>query len=363
MGSVEARFQNQRTVDRRMAKEQVEKKLYIVDRKYEEVLGYPTLFESKHEGRFVKFDPLSGAVWTSSWVNSKVKPQEIDKAKYRVVSGRWTNAEKVVLQRWQGFDNIETAARAADHIYEKYVPQQGTVARKNDQLIDFANELLVEFNARPLDDDRLQDLYTLVESNLPALGLTSAMKLIKVQIAQQLRAATQEDSLGRVNSLVSRTRVASAWLKAIQESFFNMKVENKYSRSKFVLESERNLERFYIERVLIYAERIYDLNLADPTSVAKVRELQAFSETFLSPASIRVAPYRIPALLFTDSLFGFINPDANRLTKKLKVDLGLVTALYEIPRENFKERLFRGTVLLRQALQQGEDNQISSGRI
>jgi hypothetical protein len=360
MGDIERRLQDPKIVELRLQKKEREQKLIITDLASAKVPTYPTLFDTKHSGLNVRFFHRTGEIFIPSYPEREIKPHEVDPAKYHVVKSTGAKPTKVIYQKWARYRDIETAIRAASHIYEKHESGSGEVAENTRRLLDFSQYLLDVVRVDSPTLERLGELTTEVETRLMELGFARAIKPVKKRLAEQLIVGSGVDSMGRINKLISRTRIASAWLKIVEEIVFNMRVEDKYSRLEFALGNERSLERFYLKQTLGWSEKLIEAPEDDPEFTIKYRHLRSFSHRYLDSTHIKAAPYRVPSLVFTKYLFGSVTEAEKRLFGMLQIDPQMTHELFrpispDAPTLDFKEKLNRGMIILQAAMAVGDD--------
>lgn len=233
-----------------------------------------------------------------------------------------------VVPVWSAFDSVETAIRATSHIAEKYDPAGGEQIGKIKNTREKIETLLARFRTQRFTLEDLQAIARETARFLADHGFVTAVKPVKQNIFEQSVQAAGPDSLGRVNSLISRTRLGSAWLKVVGEIIAADKAFEKYSRLFLLLNEERDHQRFYIEQGLSHMEEL--INEEVPSHRFENRLIMFFRDKYaaiyLNRERITAAPYRAPVAFALAFLFGFQNVDdryvlARMLPKNLFQDL------------------------------------------
>lgn len=156
---------------------------------------------------------------------------------------------KQVAKVWQlvKFETVESAIRAQKHILENVTGEDvnsdlGQAEAVIGQISIFSKAIL----SKPVSDNSLETLGKITEDFLTENRLDSALAFRKVSMATRLRQAFMKDSLDRVNPLVTRTRLRSAYLQAVKQQVMASRVAEKYTTNQVQLEYERELNRWAV---------------------------------------------------------------------------------------------------------------------
>jgi hypothetical protein len=172
--------------------------------------------------------------------------------------------------------------------------------------ISLTQRLLTKFESGEVNRENIEKIVQETSSELALLGFDNAEKPIRQKLALQITNAAGKDKLERLNPLISRTRLASAWLKAIRELLVAKKIREKFFAVETDLLSERTIERFYLSQATVLIQGMLE-NQNTNDLKSKIPALKEFFSIFLTPEKIKVAPYRKSALLSRYSLFGTRN--------------------------------------------------------
>lgn len=285
--------------------------------KFNEVKQYPYLNENNNK---IRFNPFTGEIYIATYRhNLKRELQSHFPEREIILMQRGRKPSREIFQRWNQYPDVECAIRSADHVLESYGKVEGDIVRNTRGAINLAKRLLTKFELREINKENIEKIAQETSQELDSLGFGNAEKPIKQQLALQISKATEKDKLERVNPLISRTRLASAWLKAIRELLVAKKVREKFYAVNMDLLSERSSERFYLSQTAILMQDI--LKNQNTTELKlKIRGLKEFSLFYLTPEKIKVAPYRKPALLAKHYLFGVGNESERNLAIVMSAD-------------------------------------------
>ncbi len=272
--------------------------------RFNEVKQYPFFNENN---RGIRFSPFTGEIYISTYRHSlKNESQSQPSEEEIVLMQRGRKPSQEILQRWNKYPDIECAVRSAEHVLNLYGKEGGEMVDNTRGAINLTKRLLTKFELRGINKENLEIITQETLEELALLGFGDAEKPIRQRIALQITNAVGKDKLERLNPLISRTRLASAWLKAIRELLVAKKVREKFSVVMTDLLSERTIERFYLSQAAILIQDMLENQNSDDLK-SKISVLKTFSSTFLTPEKIKVAPYRKAALLSHYSLFGIRN--------------------------------------------------------
>lgn len=150
---------------------------------------------------------------------------------------------RVVRLRMAISDDIDTAIRQAGHVKERY--SVGTEAQQLEVIwreINQAWEKVLGGRER-VNEGNLESLAEGMATVLRVHNLARAEKQAKTRIYDQLSGVFKTDSLGRLNPLVQRIRLRSAYLKAIELEAFSVLVSEKFTAIKGILLMEKEITR------------------------------------------------------------------------------------------------------------------------
>lgn len=232
----------------------------------------------------VKFNPFTGALY--------------------VLSYRYGSNDGTVKRRYSTYSDIDVATRGMSDILAKNNKQDGEVVVNTRHVVKTMQELLSGFRNGTINKENLEQISQDTIDRLSQAKFQNADKSLKQELVKQLTLATQPDSRGRWNPLISRTRIASAWLKTTRELFVAKMVREKYSYLYVVLSNERDLERFYLEQGVKAIENVVSGGKDDKELYNSLRYLEGFFGKFFSPEEIKANPYRQAAIETNTMLFG-----------------------------------------------------------
>ncbi len=115
------------------------------------------------------------------------------------------------------------------------------------------------------------------------------------------------DSIDRLNPTVSRMRLASNIIKWMIELYVGDLTIEKNQNLLLALLQERDIERFYVERVIAATQRFLVLDINDPSVYNEKQQLYEIVLELFRHNTVKVAPYRLPAFRFLFSSFGVPN--------------------------------------------------------
>ena len=305
--------------------------------KFSEIKRYPYL---NGDNKRIRFSPFTGELYISTYRNSQKKGLQLPEGK-TILMQRGKNPPTETLQRWNQYPDVECAIRGAGHILDHYGKEDGKMVKSTRGAIDLTKRLLTKFESGEVNKENIDAITQEAFGELALLGFSNAEKPIRQKIALQIAEASGKDSLDRLNPLISRTRLASAWLKAIRELLVAKKVREKFSAVATDLLTERAVERFYLSQSTVLIQDVLKSQGVDDLK-SKIPGLKRFFLTFVGPETIKVAPYRKSALLSRYLLFGVRNISERNLlieissNEKEAAELLRVTPIDKI----FEESLF-----------------------
>lgn len=249
-----------------------ERGIRIINKEREWVLSLPALsghrFPRAPEARL---DPL-GRIYTSRWdpkdvfpINGKLtieSPQNyfhirsrgerhVDLANLLAVATSSRPVVELIFGKIE--DSIETAIRQQFHILEGYKP--GTAAPELEQVkkaVAFAQSQSLRFIGEHFTKDNLGSLLDNVSYYLKEIGFLSPgiRQPEKKKMEKMLLRAFQLDKLDRVNPLVSRIRLRSAYLAGIKRMVASSLIIEKAEDNLRLLSWEREMTRWALEMAL-----------------------------------------------------------------------------------------------------------------
>lgn len=255
----------------------------------------------------VRYDQFTGEIFISSWRSKNDQ-----------------NNEKIKYLRWSKFSDINLAIRSCQHVSQKHESGRGEANEKIQGTIGFVRSTLSDFRAKRYDKDNFSYLSDSTADYLKDTGFTNSKKAIRVAIADQIEKAANLDSRGRFNPLISRTRLASSWLKLMRELTVNKGIYDKYQRLTGQLMLEQYFEAssldnmgYLIDEILnIYGNSRFSTDLQNKILVNQLE--QAVSENLNFP-NIRVNPYLRPATIVRNILFANTSDKQNISTLRTQV--------------------------------------------
>ncbi|OGK31126.1 hypothetical protein A3F29_00660 [Candidatus Roizmanbacteria bacterium RIFCSPHIGHO2_12_FULL_33_9] len=320
------------------------------------------------DDRRIRVDPFNGSIYIRSW--RRTTRQKVDERQGKLFSDE-ENTDKVSLKRWNRYPDIESAIRSARYVVENYSPNGKTSENLNTILV-LVEDLFDGFTNGDITFDNLDEHIDYSLHVLEEAGLLRAQIPNRIELKQQILAALNKDKLGRGNILISRTRLAAATIKILEEKLIAGQTQEKYN---YLLVSqlyvERMTERLFLDQVTTQAIRFLSLPENHRDLPQAEINLETFAKTFLDPERIKASPYRGPALIFLAYVFGWPQKDAKIMKKILrtlysKEGLDVVPVIDKIHEtgkdgsikavQAFRERVSHGLRILEDALALGERN-------
>lgn len=217
-------------------------------------LKLPKLALQDRQVASVRFNPLSGEIFIPIWQEMEVNQGE-DGSRFlegadNFVQLRTGRERKVNLKNlperplrrllMARCQNLETAIRQAFHIRERYIEKE---AEQLDKIWRQINKTWLEVLERKVTPESLGELATQTALVLEETSLTSARKTAKKNIEKRLIGVFERDRLGRVNPLIQRIKLRSAYLEAVGLEAFSVLVREKFGSIAGVLLMEREITR------------------------------------------------------------------------------------------------------------------------
>ncbi len=352
-----------RTMDKRMDAEpyrMVEEEPANQDIEY-----FPRLADDKR----IRVNRLTGKLYISAFREPGKRNVTGLITEENTIFKRGQNPEAISLRRWNTYPDIETAIRGMEHVFDKYDRQDGEEVDKTKRAVLVMRAVLKEFRTGAMTEERLSELSEMTARELVNAGFVDAEKLIKQKILDQLMLAAGTDSLDRMNPLISRTRIASAWLKTTHELLFAKRVREKYSYLYTLLSAERDLERFHLEQMIRGIDNLLERGFRNREIRRSIFSLEGFSRRYLG-LRIPASPYRGASMLAHVMLFGARFEAQRQIAREYAgeegealLDLPSIVSVYHDDRrmaierwEEIADRLDSAKARLSVALQVGEHN-------
>ncbi|OGH17249.1 MAG: hypothetical protein A3C30_01430 [Candidatus Levybacteria bacterium RIFCSPHIGHO2_02_FULL_40_18] len=269
---------------------------------HEAVKPHPELVEG--EGR-LKVGPLYGTVWVTTY--HQPSERRLQTMTGKDIIGRIGEGEPKTVRalRWNHCQDIETAFRFMGHVGEVYDRRDGKEVQKTKRAIGAMKRIIRDFRSEEtMTQERLDSLREATVSDLAQAGFYNARKEVKKQIASQGTLASGRDSEGRINDLVSRSRAASAWLKAIHELMFAGQVREKFPYLRDLVLLERARERLDLEFAVRIIDNVLRLGNNNRDISRTLSSVAHFSRRNLTSNRPKANPYKGPAVIAHVSLFG-----------------------------------------------------------
>lgn len=307
--------------------------LLVIDRERAIYLTLPSLAPPEMRDRppswMPKYDPVTGAVYTSRWdsppmrgekVGGLYKRRLVEAGKYEIVHqppGRievdladipksWTVRRLVPQHVWDG---IETALRQQDLVRKDYGTRPGVEQEVVEGLLTGIHTLADIFRTEKLQESDLTRIAEETEKFLASYGLLTAREEIRQRLVASMLRAADEDKRNRINPLVSRVRLRSAYLDTVRREVVARFVREKASAIYEVLYLERDLTRTFLTEARDTIDRFLDRHpvfqnpesfrtredFPDAEITRLVGSLRGLVASTIRP--VRVAPYLIPARL------------------------------------------------------------------
>lgn len=204
----------------------------------------------------LRYNEISGEIGVPIWREEPVsfdgekrflpeaeKLEQLRGGRERKVDFNNLSDRRVVRLRMPKCGDIDTAIRQAGHIRERY--SVGTEAQQLEVIWREINQAWEKVlgGREKVNEGNLDKLAEETAIVFRAQGLALAEKQAKTRIYDQLSGVFKRDSLGRLNPLVQRIRLRSAYLKAIELEAFAVLVSEKFTAIGGVLLMEREITR------------------------------------------------------------------------------------------------------------------------
>ena len=290
-------------------------------------------FRSHNEfDKWIIFDPFSGEIHISTY-RHKRKTRVGNPPEEDILMQRGKKPSEETYLRLSGYPDIEHAIRGVSHILDSYGKKDGEMVVNTKGMIGFTKHLLDKFRQGAVNKENIDEIAKETAVRLGNLGFLDAKKPIRQDLAMQIISAAGLDKMQRVNPLISRTRLASAWLKATRELLVADIIRRKFSAILIYLTTEREFERFYLTQGANLMQETLESKTYNDLTV-KVNDLKEFCFAFFIAEKLKASPYRNPAIVANYFLFGAKDwSDKNLLAKMLgDVESRKILALRPIDR-------------------------------
>jgi len=227
----------------------------VVPKEQSWVMKLPALFGENYA---LRIDEL-GNIYHQQWVSRQPEAVQAKADQYELLYPRHDRVELEYLTRipshkesvviWQPakFDTVETAIRAQEHILQNVVSgQENSDLAQASGVIANINQFSATILSGQVKEETLEVLGEKTVEMLDQYKLTRLQAVGKVKMTEQLETAFRKDSLNRINPLVTRVRLRSAYLQAVQQLIKVSRVAEKYTLNKVQLEWVRELDRWAV---------------------------------------------------------------------------------------------------------------------
>ncbi len=293
----------------------------FVHLKHQDILRLPRLVTGDSgfpRNRFeedLRFHPTNGEIYSTRWTRLHT---DIDENGVRSIDDPYSytyltvpnqnyspenlpkSGEPVGLVVNQVWDGVEAAIRQQQHILGRYSPADVDGEPQSlRRIIHWVDESAARLREGPVSEQDLENMSYQAAELIEDAGLESSIDQTRVKIATMLRAASQKDSLSRINPLVSRIRLRSGLLAATQRIVVGELVTRKFSANLGTLIAEREFTRDDLEQTREKLSQLSDGFFDRSAAIDQVRQIAYDHLTFP-----RVAPYLIPSRLSGIMLVG-----------------------------------------------------------
>ena len=306
-----------------------ERGIRIINKEREWVLSLPALSGHRYpRAPEVRIKEL-GEIYTSKWQPKDIFPidgrltienpqdylhirsrgeRHVDLANLPAVATSSRPVVELIFGKIE--DSIETAIRQQFHILEGYKP--GTAAPELEQVkraVFYTQRQSLRFISERLTKDDLEDLLTETTNFLEKSGFLSSgiRQPEKKKMRDMLLRAFLRDKLDRVNPMVSRVRLRSAYLSEIKRAVAASLIVEKAENNLRLLSWEREMTRWALEMALDDLANFAGIGIRG--HVAFWKEDEVVSDTQIK-AMIKVLEYIAGkrGLLSTPKVVDYVGP-------------------------------------------------------
>lgn len=200
-------------------------------------------------------------------------------------------------------NTIEEAMRETIHTSHRYRPD-GQTKTNIDTFMGYVSALEQGIVKGEITKENLPDVLNYTLALFESIQFGRPTKDSKKLARKKTLNALSLDNLGRFNKSRSESMLISAFIIGFQEFLASEKILYKYDRYFDALAAERLHERMAIQIVMRRVDEIFKHTGNNEVLKALVFDLEDSVRTFFNVDSIKVAPYRIPALTFAFGVFG-----------------------------------------------------------
>lgn len=204
-----------------------------------------------------RFDPVTGSVWTTRMGNIKAgieylvfkKPVSAKKVDFNNLPKSWIVKRLIPQEHKAG---IESAMRQQDEISHDYSGKKyGVEYQKIEALLTQIHSLSEIFQKHDLSFDDFGQMATKTVNLLKTeIGINTSRDDIQKRIINSILRSKEKDRLGRVNPMISRIHLRSAYLDAVKREIFVGFVGPKAKRVYDLLFVERETTRNLIANAI-----------------------------------------------------------------------------------------------------------------
>lgn len=265
-----------------------------------------------------RIDELTGAIYTSRWKPLRVKDSKTGETKMvrpknsvNILDLREPNnntkpediplsLDPELLELPEFWEGIEHAIRGQQHVIDKH-DKLSTLSdpQKLSVLIAWVDDVSVRLKAG-LGQESLSELRSEAADKIKKAGFGDSTDYFKQRINSLVLEASEKDSLGRPNPLVSRTKLGSAYLAASIRLVISDLIQSKYSDRMSDLISFREFTRGNLELALggldLFSKYDYAL-ISEEERFFMANQIDFIVGEYLS--KIKIAPYLLPSKLAT----------------------------------------------------------------
>lgn len=264
----------------------------------------------------VRFDPISGEIFTTRWQTLKTfirrrtgKRSVRRPAHYTLINwgedapilpeGPIPQEAETAYLVVQKLGDIETALRQQIHIQESVTSfREDSENTKITAIFSWTDSASARLRNQKVTPAVLDQLAGEAADLLERCGLTTALDQRKKQMTLMLAKACQLDRLGRVNPLVSRTRLRAAFLQASARSVIVQLVGEKESKTFETLAIARELTRLAVRSAVRELEEVLsEFKKGDPEQLAAQIRMIVYHYLVIPKVNPYLVPARIAAIL------------------------------------------------------------------
>lgn len=335
--------------------------LLIIETSKESFLDLPTIGPSNYRfpsGWVPRYEKNTGAIITTRWgkgateVTDKgkralkeperfsviYKPKHIRNVNLTSFPKSWS-VSRLIPQRIEA--GIEAAMRQQDEVRNDY---KGIEQDKVAGLFIEIHNLTEIFLQKGVNEYELNEVVKRTSAMINELGISKTKGNVHQRLIESMNRAGKKDRLGRVNPLISRILLRSAYLDSVKRE-----VQTRLSREKAdnvfnLLFAERFTTRALLENAKRSIKELAGLgnqsghevltgdfyrknpikNIKDIEITGLRQDIKSIAETSLK--SVRVAPYLIIARLSEAML---LSPSYMRKNDKLALEVALINTNWE----------------------------------